>query len=309
MLDIHKSALDSKVSVYHEFLGQYKKEERIVYGFVEGKDDQVFYLGHIESILPEGWDIKLFTSGGKENVLKIHKNIDWRSFKKKRICFFIDRDLSDLIPERVQQDSNIYVTTYYSVENYLVKPQVCERALKEIYGFDILTDPEIQQVKTLFSKELENFYKLMAPLMAVILKWRRSGDNANLNNIDLKKIFSFSNGVVSEKNSLNTLSLLHSQCGVIMPDDPDYTVEEGEFNKAVVYRAFIRGKYLFWFLIEFCKSVYADADKIIVGLKKKPKKNLDLSLGNGMCIVAPRAKKPPTLKRFLEDNYLTYIGS
>lgn len=307
MLDIHKNALDSKVAVYHEFLGQYRKNEKVVYGFVEGKDDPVFYLGHIESTLPDGWDIKLFASGGKENVLKIHKSIDWRSFKKKRICFFIDRDLSELIPERVQRDSNIYVTTYYSVENYIVKSQVCERTLKEVYGFDILTEPEIQKIKNLFSKELENFYKLMAPLMAVVLNWRRSGENANLNNVDLNKIFSFSDGIVSEKNSLMTLSLLHSQCGVTMPNDFDHTVEESEFNKALVYRKFIRGKYLFWFLVEFCKSVYTSADKFITDLKRKPKKKLDLSLGNGMCIVAPRARKPPALKQFLELNYLEHI--
>lgn len=309
MLEIHKSALDSRASVYHEFLAQYKREEKVVYGFVEGKDDPVFYLGHIESILPEGWEIKLFASGGKENVLKVHENIDWRSFKKKRICFFIDRDLSDLIPERIRQDSNIYTTSGYSIENYIVKSQVFERVLKELYGFDALPESERQQLKKFFDQELESFYKLMVPIMAVILNWRRSGEKANLNNVDIKKIFSVKNGVVSENDASKSLSLLHSQCGITMPDNPDYTVEISEFSKALVYRKFTRGKYLLWFLVEFCKSVHRDADEIIGGLKQKPKKKVDLSLGNSMCIVAPRAKKPPALKQFLESNYMEYVGA
>lgn len=309
MLDIHKNALKSRISAYHEFLGQFKKGEKVVYGFVEGNDDPIFYLGYIESMLPDDWEIKLFSAGGKENVLAIHKIIDWRRFKKKQICFFIDRDLSEMIPEKVKCDSNIYITSGYSIENYIVKSQTCARILNEVYGFDVAPEGEIKKIKKLFDQELNNFCQLMIPLMAVILRWRRHGEKANLNNVVMKSIFTLNKGIVSEKNKSKSLSLLHTQCGVTMRNDQDYSSEQSEFKVSSKYRKYTRGKYLLWFMVEFCKSVHRDAIHIVDGLSKQPKKKIDLSLGNSMCVVGPRAKIPSTLREFLESNYMTYLGA
>ena len=42
MLSIHQAALESSNTVLHEFLLRYKIQGKIVYGFVEGKDDPSF---------------------------------------------------------------------------------------------------------------------------------------------------------------------------------------------------------------------------------------------------------------------------
>jgi hypothetical protein len=57
MLEVHNQALEDVDEAYHEFLFSYQKNARWVYGFVEGKDDPVFYRHLIQSQLPEEWSI------------------------------------------------------------------------------------------------------------------------------------------------------------------------------------------------------------------------------------------------------------
>lgn len=98
MISIHAAAIDGRAAAYHEFLTRYAKRERVVYGFVEGKDDPCFYRGFLELLIPETWEIELWPAGNKDQVYRIHQYIDWRKFPKARVCFFVDRDLSKLIP-------------------------------------------------------------------------------------------------------------------------------------------------------------------------------------------------------------------
>ena len=115
MVHVHDDALASKVESYHEFLTRYSKTAKVVYGFVEGKDDLSYYQGFVDQILPDDWEVELWPAGNKNRVYGIYKDLDWRRFPKKRVCFFVDRDLSDLIPEKLVTDINIYVTDDYSI--------------------------------------------------------------------------------------------------------------------------------------------------------------------------------------------------
>ena len=52
MLEMHAAALSSKVASYHEFLSRFSKFKKVVYGFVEGKEDPCFYRGFIDFFSP-----------------------------------------------------------------------------------------------------------------------------------------------------------------------------------------------------------------------------------------------------------------
>ncbi len=69
MLEVHNQALQEVDEAYHEFLLIYRKDAQCVYGFVEGKDDPVFYRHLIEGQLPEEWSVKLIPVGNKQKVL------------------------------------------------------------------------------------------------------------------------------------------------------------------------------------------------------------------------------------------------
>ena len=312
MLHVHDDALASKVESYHEFLTRYSKTAKVVYGFVEGKDDLSYYQGFVDQILPDDWEVELWPAGNKNRVYGIYKDLDWRRFPKKRVCFFVDRDLSDLIPEKLVTDINIYVTDDYSIENSIVKWGTCRRILTEICRFSDVDHNELDEVRNLFEKQLENFLKAMIPIMARILAWRRSQENVSLNKIDMRDLFSFSYGQLQSKSCPKRYSspvkYTHAVCGLQLDPSVDVASLESELSKGKAYRRFTRGKYIFWFLAEFCRSVWENAPVFFNLVQRSPKMNVGLlSPKNGMTIGGNRSRLPQSLRKFLDETFCSYI--
>lgn len=311
MIEVHAAAVSSMSASYHEFLSRYSKNAKVVYGFVEGKEDPCFYRGFIELLLPEDWRVELWPAGNKDRVYEIHKNIDWRRFKKSRVCFFVDRDLSDMIPETLAHDANIYVTTGYSIENDVVNKAACHRVLSELCGFSIADHGNLEAVCELFEQELDIFLQAMMPIMAWILACRRGGKRPNLNGIQMRDLFSFANGRLqtnaTPNGKANVLVYLHDQCNVIHTPGVDIGPTQAEFVRKKTYKKFTRGKYVFWFLVEFCNTVHRDATTLFKGMTKPPKMHLNLSDSNGMAVIGPRARIPKSLQNFLQLTFCAYI--
>ena len=311
MIEIHAAAVSSKSASYHEFLSRYSKTAKVVYGFVEGKEDSCFYRGFIELLLPDGWDVELWPAGNKDRVYEIHRDIDWRRFRKSRVCFFVDRDLSDMTLETLAKDANIYVTTGYSIENDVVNKATCHRTLLELCGFANANHGNLEAVCDLFEQELDAFLQAMVPIMAWVLAWRRSEKRPNLNGILMSDLFSFANGRIqpnaTPKGKANIPVYLHDQCSVAYSPEIDIVSIQAEFSRKGIYRKFTRGKYVFWFLIEFCNTVHRDATELFKGMSKPPKINVNLAHSNGMALIGARARIPRSLRSFLQSTFCAYI--
>ncbi|MCP4284482.1 MAG: DUF4435 domain-containing protein [Gammaproteobacteria bacterium] len=311
MLKVHAAALSSKIASYHEFLARFSKTKKVVYGFVEGKEDPCFYRGFIDHFLPDNWEVELWPAGNRDQVFRIHRDIDWRRFSKKRVCFFVDRDLSDLIPEKLPSDTNIYVTDKYSIENSIVSRGTCRRILTEVFGFSDVSHKEMDRVCDQFETELETFLVAMIPAMARILFWRRAAANANLNNININKMFSVEDGSVvvdrSTKAESSRTKYIHKSVGIAFDPGIDIAPINAEFSKASTYRNFVRGKYVLWFLIEFCKSIHESAALFFSACAKPPKMKVSISTANAVTIIGNRARVPKSLRMFLTSTFCTYI--
>ena len=308
MLKVHAAALSSKIASYHEFLARFSKTKQVVYGFVEGKEDPSFYRGFIEHRLPDEWEVELWPAGNRDQVLRIHKGINWRRFPKKRVCFFIDRDLSDLIPERLPSDTNIYVTDKYSIENSIANSRTCRRILTEVFGFSDVSHDEMDQVCDQFETELETFFVAMIPTMTHILFWRRGDEKANLNNINLSKMFSIQSGaLVVDKSAAEETVYIQESARSVFDPTIDISREQAEFEKVSAYRSFVRGKYVMWFLVEFCKSIHATAASFFAACVRPPKRKVSISVANAVTIIGNRARVPPSLRTFLSNTFCTYI--
>lgn len=311
MLAIHAAALSSNISSYHEFLARYSKTAKVVYGFVEGKDDPCFYRGFVELLIPTSWRVELWPAGNKDRVYAIHNDIDWRRFPKSRVCFFVDRDLSDLIPEALPQDNNIYVTSGYSIENDVVDKTTCHRTLTELCGFANANHGDLEAVCELFERELESFLQSMVPIMAWILLWRRAGMRPNLNNIQLRDIFALENGRLrskpTPKGKANVTVYLHEKCNVVYTPGGEIASMLAEFSRKKIYRNFTRGKYVLWFLVEFCNAAHRDATALFNGMSKPPKMQVNLSCFNGIAVIGARARIPASLRTFIQSTFCTYI--
>ena len=231
-------------------------------------------------------------------------------FPKKRVCFFVDRDLSYLIPQKIPSDTNIYVTDKYSIENSIVNRDTCQRVLTEIFGFSDVSHEEMDQVCDQFERELEVFLVAMIPTMAWILFWRRTEAKAHLNNIKMPELMSVRNGTVDFDKTKGAESsrkqYLHKSVGIAYDPTVDMSAEEAEFSEAPVYKKFVRGKFVLWFLIEFCRSVHSGAVLFFPECTKPPKIRVSISWKNAVPIIGNRARVPSSLRKFLKENFCAY---
>ena len=312
MLQVHAAALKRVSAAHHECLLRYKACANIVYGIVEGKEDPMFYRGLIEFHLPEGWEIELIPAGCKDEVFRAFEAFDWTQFSPKRICFFVDRDLSVFIPEIVVSAENIYVTDNYSIENDTVNFGVFKRLLIEVLNIGNLNPTESEAIEHRFSAALAFFQEAMVPVMAQILLWQRNGKKPCLNNIDLKDFFIFADGNIKLRNEFGSIfsRLQHAgRCLSLQASElTELSTVEAEFRNGQGTERFVRGKYQLWFLIEFALEIHRSISLLVGRIKVAPKVRISIGPKNAMVVLAPRARCPSSLQRFLERTYQLYIS-
>jgi hypothetical protein len=204
------------------------------------------------------------------------------------------------------------MTAGYSIENDVVCGEVCKRVLTELCGLSGADHTELDKVETIFEDELDIFKKKLVPIMAWAVSWKRSGKRPTLNDILMRDIFTFSNGHILEnmtpRGKSNVIEYIHEQCNIRFDPDVDISSVESRLLEAHAYKSMVRGKYVFWFLIEFCNSAHRDSGALFPSLGKKPKMSTSLSASNGMALIGPRARLPQSLRHFLENNYSVFIG-
>lgn len=307
MLEIHSRALEQVDTAFHYFLLYYKKNDQCVYGFVEGKDDPSFYRYLIEDVLPEGWSVRLFPSGNREKVLLSYRNFDWSNYHKTRICFFVDRDLHDFFNSEQINESNVYVTDGYSIENSVLGMSLLLGVLSDVYQISPLPPDDEEKIKQVFRESETVFYETMIPLMAQILLWRRSKAKANLSNLDLKSFFSFPHARCTQPVRKTFLEGAAKQIGCDLSSEAHISAAEAEFLSISNPNTMVRGKYVLWFFVKQCEAIWESITKLLPSFQHKPNKRTECGIHNAMLILGPRARIPQSLKRFIEQNYLSFI--
>jgi hypothetical protein len=312
MLDVHAEALEGGSGPYHEFLLSYKASRPVVYGFVEGREDPSFYRGFIEQVLPAGWSVRLIRSGNRKAVLAVLATMPWDRFAPRRICFFIDRDLSDLLPEAATTADKLYVTDNYSIENDVVNSHVLERVLEEVFGVTGLDDTEREAVTELFESNLAEFCEALTPIMAQVLIWRRVGTRACLDNIKPGQMWSFSDAKLclrdEYKQAASRVAYAAEAVKLSPSIDEELRAAELDFRAGSGLKRFVRGKYLLWLFAESAAAFHAAIPKFCARHTTPPKARVTLGAGNAMSIIGPRAKAPASLVEFLNRNYVAYAA-
>jgi hypothetical protein len=314
MLQVHKQAISTQQPIYHEFLLRYSNGCKVIYGFVEGKEDPCFYRGFIEHGLPDGWNIEMWTAGSRNNVLMLLGQFDWSRFSRQQILFFVDKDIVPFLGITDPTAQNLYITDKYSIENSIIDRMVCDRVLTELCGLALLKSGEKDAILGLFEQQYNNFKSHLSQIMAWIILWRRNGEKPCLNDILLHQIFKIEKGFLKTKTKpkgfKSVSHFIHSQCKIL--PYPKYTGVKNvllEFNRMAGKDNYIRGKYLVWFFIQFVLSIHKNISSFSTTITKPPKMNVTLGLGNFAALVAPRARCPKSLRDFLDNTCFSYANT
>lgn len=312
MLEVHAEARDRSNTAYHEFLLYYRNDAAIVYGFVEGKNDPMFYRGLIEQLLDDGWTVRLIMAGDKRRVIENVMQMDWTRFPEKRVCFFVDRDLSDYLGDAIPQRQNLYVTDGYSVETWIVNESTLERALEELLGIQGMSPTESESIRQIFRSSFGSFQEAMMPIMGQILLWRRLKKDPCLENIRLGAWFSFQNGSLQFSSGCSgdsdRLKKAGEWCKLACADEAEVLAAVNELLEKCVAEKVVRGKYALWFFVHCILSIRDGIGKFCDKYKfKPPKARVTMGVENAMVLLANRVRIPQSLRTFIQRNYLEYI--
>lgn len=121
---------------------------------LEGDDDKTIYCRWFSRIRPE-MQYEPFLCKGKRGVRQLKNSLahDLGDLEEN-VYFFVDRDFDDLL--EFVNNINVFMTEMYSVENYLVLPQVLESILRDDFPCHEL--PELRaKVVGIYSDRLAEF--------------------------------------------------------------------------------------------------------------------------------------------------------
>ncbi len=306
LLKKHRNLRKSSIVAYHRFLLNFRCQDKAIHAFFEGQEDQSYYINHLQSKVPGDWTVHTYCCGNKDGVYNIFEKIDWKTHPKKKILFFVDKDLSNIIGEKYPIEQNIYVTGFYSIENYLVNSIMLERVLREIYHLE--EEKVIGNIIQMFEINLERFYKNIRRNMAWIVCCRRNSIRPQIQSIKIKKIFAFNKeGILTRdtpRGYKNILEYFEHICSTSKIDNLRFQIKEilRQLRGIPNPKDYVRGKFELDFFVLFMKYIWENITKMGIGISRRPKIHTTLGLSNAMEILGPRSMPCESLEAFLLKN-------
>lgn len=304
-LDELRCARLSPISVYHQFLLNNPNSPECIHVFFEGQGDYSFYTGFLRRFIPHPRCLFSYKCGNKTNLYETYSKV--MSASPQGIAlFFVDKDFSDILNESYPTAGNIYVTDYYSIENYLVSEDMLIRVWNEIFHIPNAT-MNISNTQIKFLEELERFYEFILPVAAWIVCLRRSGLNPDLNNINLARFFYINNNLTLEKQREiifeDGIDILDQMCGVTTPvvcrlDSSSVAKELADLNP----KMYVRGKFELWFFVKFIQRLIEALHLALSEMGENVRVRTPINEGNAIEVLGPRLQIPLSLEEFLRRN-------
>jgi hypothetical protein len=301
-LDSLKKSLSDEVVITHHFLLEYNPASQIVHAFFEGKTDESFYGTFIRRLKPSGWKLCSYVCGNKDSVYYHCKKLSSKHRKNQPILFFVDKDIEDIIPYERKLDEKIFVTSYYSVENYVVSSEMLEQVYSEIFRQSSGTKESEMLVETfkvahgLAQDQLKN-------MMTWVLAHRRQGSRPNLDCIVTKELFNIDDNLrlTFRQATLDELiQLLDGRTKVETLQETRNLIAQCKTElEKYQPKEVIRGHNEMDFFIQFIKKL-----KQVVARESgnKIKANIEITKGNVLDLLGPRVPMPERLSEFLKKH-------
>ncbi len=307
-LDDLRIARNESAIAYHLFLLKYPRPG--IYTFFEGEGDSSFYANPIRGFNSHNLPLFQFDCNGKEDVLNTYRKIDEKSShfsetSQTRILFFVDKDYDDLLGKNAFEAFNIFVTKFYSVENYIVSESMLQVVMEDLFNFNN-THFDFEIIQNKFLTELDKFYELILPITAWIIYLKKSEKRINLKDIKLTNFLKFGEDISLDYVDTE-LSIILEKISLSLGVEPepnaityckDIIIELQQHDPKQI----TRGKFELWFFVSFIKLLAASLKREVLADHQNLKTHLDIGVGNALHILGPRAVIPEELKEFLKSN-------
>jgi hypothetical protein len=290
------------VGAVFQFVMETPKSPGSIYAFVEGDDDPFFYRNFILLFADK---MHSFPCGGKGGVYEARERMANRVYRGKAL-FFVDKDLSDIIPEEnYVRAVDIYTTDYYSIENELVSEDMLSKIWAELLHFRGERLDLVHQEK--FQEELERFHELALPIMAWLVYTRRNERQPELSGFHFSKFFAWDDEYKLKYHEdvlqIGLIKLLEQVCKV-NETPPSWSLNEESIKNELLClepKAYIHGKLELCFFVRFLHKLINLLNK---DLRRADKIRMKSSLGEGNAVekLSRYASIPQSLEKFLREN-------
>lgn len=298
--DLEKARRSSSVPL-HEFLLNIDSQKYTIHAFFEGKTDESFY-GTIIRRYNKKYNYKSYKCGNKKSVYETFNKLRTRYIKDQVLLFFVDKDLDDIIPILYEINDSIYVTDYYSIENYLVDKSILEQVCSEIFKEDSGCN-HVVKFSEKFELSCKLFYDFMIIVMAWILYHRRMGSRLQVNNININTFFVVNHNLdLNVKISYDEIIDNLDKMAVVKTDKESWEKSKDILLKELLKfnpKNVIRGKFEVDFFIQFINACKKAIDYIH---DKNVKVSAPINKDNIIDILGPRVSYPFSLVRFIENH-------
>lgn len=301
------SKTENSATVFMKYM-LYRGNEKI-HHFFEGHDDIDYYCSKIRNfrnyhcsesscVVPAN-----YICGNKKNVVLAHKKIEEEfkdDFETKELLFFIDNDFE----KNSSYPSNIYVTPYYSIENFYFEDYsliiIFSNILKINMCSDIEVRKKIEEIVNELIEERNKFLNNLIPLNAwYSLQQEKATD----------EVYSKLNAFDSISNFLDDYSLIPKtleDLKELTVNPLDVTEEEFEKEKKWIERELLkrcRGKYLEEFFYKKMKDIFGNTERYIGKRIENDCKNIEKK--HFLTRLSLHTNLLPCLNKYLVDNLVS----
>lgn len=293
-------------AVFHRFILKYRDCSKDIYLFFEGNDDSSFYLPEIRKRSSLFETAHTFKCDGKGTLLAVYGKVINRIDNKHRCLFFIDKDLDNYLGIRNPRHKNIFVTEYYSIENY-----ICSKESLNILWTDLLhfpeSDPRLQIMLDNFKSSYLSYAKAIRPVMAWILNHRANypidRNKLNLNNITINNVFDVDEITFKVRRKSEAYQYIVNATNMqANPISISKIKEKAKLFDLVAPKDWGRGKFEAGWFAAFIKKTISRFEQIRTANEPKLKLQLPITAQNILDVFAGRISCPRPLVVFLDFN-------
>jgi hypothetical protein len=296
-----KAARYAPVAVRQRFRIDYDDRSQDVYAFFESTDDATFYRTSIAQQISRNGRLRVYLCGNKQSVW-YHYQFAEQEAKLFNTVFFVDKDLDDFTGRALPVRGRIFVTDFYSVENYLCTENALLAALEQLV-FLPNDGQRYEQIINTFSRGLDKLAEELRTIFCEVIALRRSNQVVSFNDLGDSLSLCFS----VDDLQLNPLADWQAtfrhrckyDCAGLSQEDLDYAAS---LLSSKSHNEWIRGKFALWYFIQFLNQLWDSVTGILLNDRKKIKKTVDLKADSIFLTMQGRHPYPRGLEEFLALN-------
>jgi hypothetical protein len=300
-LDRLKAERFAPIAIRHRYRIEYNETNNDVYAFFESTDDATFYRRYVLSQKRKDGRVRIYYCGNKDSVW-FHYEVAEKENKLRNALFFVDKDIDDLTGDSLPARSHIFVTDYYSIENYLCTEEAVRTVLQELI---FLPDEGTVYADIVehFQTGLQQLAIHLRPIFAEVIQLRRAGAKVLFSDLGdtLSPCFQMETLLPNPLPNWNEIFRVRCKYDPTSLVAADVTAIDTSLS-IMPCHTWLRGKFALWYFVQFIGNLWTSLQGRAINDRKKIKKNMELKSDNVFVVMEGRHPTPMGLEQFIVSN-------